>query len=287
LAGFDLTTAREWFNGVKIGGNAIYNTYSIMSLIDRGDYDCFWGKSGALDVIISKLNDTRRLSITKLLNGEHVQVAVEDRISLRELYGNTGDGVFYSLLVQAGYLSLDERLPDKASAMVSIPNKELIMVWKHFILNLLYSDTTKVRTLFENSDYMDVFARDLEYFLTDRLSYHDLAVYNGEDETKTKERMYHIFVLGILSAYDDIRCKSPLSNRESGDGRFDILVEKANKNYIFEFKSCAKKEDMNMKAEEALAQIRHKRYGAEINNGKPLIKIGVAISGKLCKVRCE
>ena len=205
---------------------------------------------------------------------------------MKRLTCNAGDEEFYSLLVQAGYLALDEKLPGNGLAMLSIPNKELLIVWRNFILKNLYAGTAKVRTLFDNVSNLDVFSNDLEYFLSDRLSYYDLAVFRGENEQRTKERIYHIFLLGILSAYDDVRCKHPLSNRESGDGRYDVFVEKHDLNFIFVFKACSTGENLTVKAEDALAQIEQKWYGADLDKGKRLIKVGIAFCGKQCQVKC-
>jgi hypothetical protein len=277
-----------------------------MSYINKRQFDCYWGKSGTLDMIVNLMNDERESTIAGLLNGERAVVSIDEKISLKRLTSDTGDEAFYSLLVQSGYLALDERLPQKETARLSIPNKELLAVWKSFIFKTLYAGKAHVRTLFDNAGNLDLFAKDLEYFLCDRLSYHDLAAYNKENKNLARdqhERVYHVFMLGILSAYDDVRCKHPLSNRESGDGRYDILVEKPDRNYIFEFKACGSEDDLDAKADEALAQIEVKRYGAELGAGlsvglgtglgagehvaKPLVKVGVAFCGKLCRVKCR
>jgi len=169
---------------------------------------------------------------------------------------------------------------------VSIPNKELREVWQLFILENIYSATPRVTTIFSNTDDYGRFAEDIEYFLSERLSYHDLAVLGGDDKKRTHERVYHIFLLGILSAYEDVSFKRALSNRESGDGRYDVLIERTTANYIFEVKSCGADDDLDSKADEALEQIEVKRYGADLlSTGKKLVKIGVAVSGKRCRVR--
>jgi len=287
LSDFDINTARAWYNGVKVGGKAIYNTYSMMSYLDSGKFECFWGKSGTMHLITELLNENRKSTIAKLLNGEKIEVAITNRISLHHLSDRASDQAFYSLLVQAGYLGLYENDPSRAGfALVSIPNTELMTVWKEFILEKLYPDMPEIKALFDNSDNLEAFSKDLEYFLNDRLSYHDLAVRKDEDSRRVHERLYHIFLLGILSAYDDVSCRYPQSNRESGDGRYDILVEKQNTNFIFEFKACEAKDALESKASEALAQIEVKRYGADLGKDKRLVKIGIAFSGKMCKVKC-
>jgi len=283
-AGFDINKVRTWYNGVRVNGKAIFNTYSMVSFIEHEAYDCYWGKSGTLDMIIDMLNDNRRMTIANLLNGGKAEVFIDERISLTALAQNNNDDAFYSLLVQAGYLALEERFPEKSSAIVSIPNKELNIVWKNFILKNLYPDRVQLKTLFDNVDYPKIFAKDIEYFLNDRLSYHDLSVNSGEVREVTHERAYHLYLLGLLSAYEDMRCRFPLSNRESGNGRYDILVERQDANYIFELKGCKKEEDLEAKAVEAAEQIDVKRYGADM--GKRLVKLGVAFSGKRCRVYC-
>ena len=288
MAGFDFDEVKSWYNGIKINGLAIFNIYSVMSYMDQKAFECYWGKSGTLDMINKLLNDERKLTLAKFLNGDQAEVVIDDRISLKRLSGDTGDTgdeAFYSLLLQSGYLSLDKKLYDKGTVLLSIPNKELLIVWKEYILKNLYSGTAKVRTLFDNTNDLDKFAGDLEYFLSDRLSYHDLAAMQGEPANKTRERIYHVFLLGLLSAYDDVRCRRPQSNRESGDGRYDVLVERPDGDYIFEFKACGSAEDLGAKAAEALDQIDSKRYGTELDKTKPLIKIGVAFHGKQCRVK--
>jgi len=283
---FDIGEMRSWYNGIRIGGHAIYNIYSVMSYLLHKNYSCFWGKSGTLDMIINLLNDRRKLTLVKLLNGELVEVAIDNRISLMQMDSQVGDEAFYSLLVQAGYLALVQ-WKSTGLATVSIPNQELKMVWKNFILSRFYADLPQVKELFDNSNNPTLFSKDLEYFLSDRLSYHDLASYKSENVERAQERAYHIYLLGLLSAYDDMRFKYPLSNRESGDGRYDVLVERSTAYYIFELKTCSNADDLSKHAKKALNQIESMRYGADLKNpNKRLVKVGIAICGKLCKVMC-
>ena len=287
LADFDMDKVRGWYNGIMISGHTIYNIYSIMSLLTFNRYDCFWGKSGTLDMIIDILNDDRKSTMAELLNGNIAKVEMDSRISLERLAADRGCEAFYSLLVQSGYLALNEYNANDGTALVSIPNYELMTVWKNFIFNCIYDRSPHVRTLFDNVSNLDLFSQDIEYFLSDRLSYHDLSVYDGRGKSRTYERIYHVFLLGLLSAYEDVRFKYALSNRESGDGRYDVLVERADANYIFEVKPCDTDEDLESQADRALEQIEVKRYGADLETkDKRLIKIGVAVCGKLCRVAC-
>ena len=278
-ADIDVDEARKWYNGVRINGMPIYNTYSFSSYLKHNNFECFWGMSGAMDLIVDMLNDERKLVLTALLNQEPQEVLV----SLKWLSKRASDKAFYSLLVQAGYLSILEWRG--TNALVTIPNKELVYVWKNFIIEALNIDEKQISNLFDHVDNEAAFSQDVEYFLTDRLSYHDLAKYSCENSERAHERAYHLYLLGILSAFEDVRCRFPLSNRESGNGRYDIWVERPNVSVIFELKACNSKEDLDKKAQEALNQIDAKRYGAELVPGKKIIKVGIAFHKKSCKVR--
>ena len=283
LAGFDVNEARAWYNGVRVNGKPIYNTYAMMSFLYRGSYDCYWGRSGTMDLIIDLLNEKRKLTLTTLLSQEPLEVPMEKYISLRSLSDKSDDDAFYSLLVQAGYLSIMELWA--TSALVAIPNIELTQVWKRFIIKALYTGVTQVRTLFDHVNNEAAFSQDLEYFLSDRLSFHDLAKYSEENANRAHERAYHLYLLGMLSAFEDVKCHFPLSNRESGNGRYDIWLERPNMSIIFELKASETKEDLDKKAQQALEQIDTKRYGAQAKPGKKLLKVGIAFCKKLCKVR--
>ena len=181
-------------------------------------------------------------------------------------------------------MSIKERV-DGNHVLLTIPNEELRRVWKTFVFEELIVKQQHVRTLFDNIDTPERFASDLNYFLKDRMSCHDLARSEGEDRKTAHERAYHIFLLGLLSAFEDMESKRPLSNRESGDGRYDIMLERKDKCIIFELKACDANEEPDKMAKRALEQIDAKRYGAEVGMGKKLIKVGIAFFGKNCSVK--
>ena len=285
LVDFNTDKLREWYNGVRINGKPIYNTYSVMSYMKNKEFGFYWGKSGTMDIITDLLNDNRRATIARLLSGEEVEVSMSNRVSLVDLSGNASDQAFYSFLVQGGYLALCRQSENQSTAWVSIPNVELMRVWKEFILEKLHPDTQGLRTLFDNIKNQEVFACDIQLFLQDRLSYHDLAAASGESPRQVQERVYHVFLLGLLSAYDSTNSRRPKSNRESGDGRSDIEVERPEAYVVFELKACKKEDDLEVIAEKALGQIEAKRYGSDLENSKPLVKVGIAFHGKQCCVK--
>ena len=128
---FNKAEVKEWYNGVKIGGEEKYNIYSIVSYFDRGRFNNYWGRSGTIQMIVNMMNERRKEALLKMFGGESVETYISPCISLNDLQ-NLDDGDFYSLLVQAGYLALESIEPDNFG-FVKIPNKELKYVWKEFI----------------------------------------------------------------------------------------------------------------------------------------------------------
>ena len=283
LTEFDVNEARAWYNGIRVNGKPIYNTYAIMSFLFWRKYDCYWGRSGTMDLISDLLSEERKLKLLGLLNREPMEVPIEKYISMKNLSKSSSDKEFFSLLSQAGYLAVIEMR--SSSALVAIPNKELAYVWKNFIIDTLYASENQIRTLFDHTDDELAFAKDLEYFLTDRLSFHDLAKHSGESALRVHEQAYHLYIFGMLSAFEDISCHFPLSNRESGNGRYDIWVEKQDVSIIFELKSCETSDSLDKRAQEALEQIDVKRYGKDLAPGKKLLKAGIAFCKKQCRVK--
>jgi len=286
LAPFDRAKMKQWYNGIKVDQKAIYNIYSVSSFLRAKEFNCYWGSSRLLDMVISLMNEDRENTVRELLNGSRVEAPVENRVSLKQLWGKRDDASFYSFLVQGGYLALDEINPERKLCKISIPNIELKEVWKKFILSFYYPNQGRVLTMFDHAENLRLLARDIEAYISDSLSYYDLSVHKGEDAGKVWERVYHVFILGILSAYSDSRYEKPISEGEGGDGRYDILYQKGGSYYIFEFKSCADVKQLSGQAQAALSQIDIKRYGARLNPKQPLITVGIAIFGKQCCVKC-
>ena len=285
-ADFCIEEARRWYNGIKINGRAIYNTYGVMSLIRNKKFDCYWGNTGVMKLIADIMNKEQKRTLVNLLTpGVTQEVNIENRISPNQLYKNSPDEMFYSLLVQAGYLSLERW--DMGRGGVAIPNAELAEVWRRFLLSDFFRKTVNINNVLVNMDSPEAFAEDLEKFITpilEALSYYDLPKTKFADgKLRTQEIHYHLLMSGILYAYKhELNYTAIRSNRESGDGRYDIMLDFANKVIVFEIKTAAGDEDIEAIANRAMEQITQKRYGADVE--KLVFRIGCAFSGKKCKM---
>jgi len=286
-AGLVPDDVRRWYNGIKINGLAVYNTYGVMSLLRKKKFGCYWGKTGAMKLIADIMSVSQKRVIINLLSaGVTQEVDIEDRISPEQLYQNSPDEMFYSLLAQAGYLSL-EHWDDMGKGVVAIPNAELAEVWRRFLLSDFFRKASDINNVLPNMDSPGSFAAALEKFVSpilEALSYYDLPKKICPDgKERTPEIHYHLLLNGVLYAYkQDLKYKAIRSNRESGDGRYDTLLEFEDKAVILEIKSAAEGDDLDAAADRALKQIVEKRYGADID--KPIFRIGCAFCGKKCRM---
>ena len=88
---FNIDEARKWYNGIRVNGKPIYNTYALMSFLTHGEYDCYWGRSGTMDLIIDLLNEDRKYNLTTLLNQEQMEVPLDKYVSLQRILNDSGE----------------------------------------------------------------------------------------------------------------------------------------------------------------------------------------------------
>jgi hypothetical protein len=322
----ELATVREWYNGYRIGSSKIYFTYSVMSYLDSGLLANYWGRSGTVAMVKQHLTTDRIETITSLINGfggsetasqAHKGAAagdsagktddnseatpvgarterppilanIKDRLSAEDLSGFATDSSFYSLLVQTGYLTWDGK-PYSGQYELSLPNRELVSVWREFILeDVLNLQESSISNVFQALSDPKYFSSKFTDLISNRLSYFDF-------EAREPERTYHAFVAGLLAA-----AKIPFaSNRESGFGRYDIMAFLADKTVVFEFKVATvpgptadvgnvaptpTPDALQAAAEGAITQITERNYAADAPAGKPVYAVGIGFCGKLCAV---
>ncbi|MDR1530759.1 MAG: PD-(D/E)XK nuclease domain-containing protein [Clostridiales bacterium] len=152
-----------------------------------------------------------------------------------------------------------------------IPNAELQDVWKWFILRHIFGgyDNSIAKALDSIQDSA-VFAELLGDFLITKLSYYDLYKDN-----------YHNLLLGMLS----FRGFETISNRESGMGRYDLLVKMPKYYIIFELKMVKEEHLMESAVNDVLKQIDERKYWAGLGTNPPVYKVGIAFYNKQCVVK--
>lgn len=279
-----LQEIKEWYDGYLFGNTEIYNPWSVISYFNNNCRPkAFWSRTSGNEVIgqlIQNSNAEMYESLSLLLQGKEVQSIIDTDIIYPEISGDPDN--IYSFLLIAGYLRVTgviSELNDNPICSLAIPNREIKNVFQKEILD-------KYSTLF--TGYL---LRDFEVALrtgntdlfTDTLQKY-LMQSAGSFDT-VHENFYHGTVFGMLAIMSDSYYIS--SNRESGDGRFDLQLEPKDKTkvgYIIEFKSGKNLSDNKLAslAKDAIKQIRDNKYSAdmEYHGIRNIGLFGVAFSGK-------
>lgn len=279
-----LPEIKEWFDGYLFGSVGIYNPWSVISYFNNNcKPKAFWSRTSGNEIIgqmIRNSNAETYQSLSLLLQGKEVQAIIDTDIIYPEVNGDPD--TIYSFLLVAGYLKVVDvisELNDNPICSLEIPNREIKSVFQKEILdncNTLF--TGAILRNFEvalRSGNTDLFTNTLQKYLMQSASTFDTA----------HENFYHGTVFGMLAIMSDSYYIS--SNRESGDGRFDIQLEpkdKTQNGYIIEFKAGKDVADSELKslAKDALKQIRDKKYytDMEYHGIKNIGLFGIAFSGK-------
>ena len=280
LTSAELEDVRDWYNNTRVGKEKLYNIYSVMSYLYYRKLDNFWGKSGTLDMLIKLMNKTRADCLLGLIEDRNAFFVTElqPRLSLKNIKPGFSDSQFYSLAIQAGYLTYDpetEQGVQPAMYRVYIPNIELQQVWRDFILEFVVEvPGADLRGIFNKINDTEDFSGLLKDFISYRLSCFDT-------DKNEPEKIYHVFLFGMALAAG-YKCAS---NKESGFGRYDLLIESGTFNAVLEFKKAGSSAELEQKAEEALRQIDKNKYYTGIKNGIPVYKAGIACYKTECAVR--
>ncbi|MBR2037660.1 MAG: AAA family ATPase [Lachnospiraceae bacterium] len=270
----------EWYDGYLFGNTEIFNPWSVINYIsDKCFPKAFWQSTGSNEIIgeiIAAATPEVTENLHKLLRGENITTYVDTSVIYPEVQSNPYS--IYSFLLIAGYLRVSAIYPQHDGNFmceVGIPNKEISFVYEKEVLNKTKQNGVAI------SIQQAIFSGDTERLqeLIEQFMLQSIASLDGANEG-----FYHGMMLGlcaVLSNRYQVR-----SNRESGLGRFDIMLiprDKTMPGFIYEFKfSKDKKVDLNLLAEEALRQIEDMKYETELLDCgvKDIVKIGIAFRGK-------
>lgn len=287
------TELKNWYDGYLFGKKEIYNPWSVINYISR---DCipqaYWANSGSNEIlheVMQTLNDDSVQRLNALLQGEKVVARIDQNVIYRSIKENSQ--YIYSLLIVAGYLKpVTKYIQEDGNYLceVKIPNKEIEAVYRSEVLSSLVTSgvikrttmDTIVESLFSNS--YERLQLALSEYLNNSISFFD----------KSSESFYHGLMLGLLALMDNQYIIK--SNREAGDGRYDIsLLPRQNKYpaIIIEIKyqKNITEDKLNALAHQALSQINLLRYDSEFKNYgfEKVLKYAIAFSGKKVNVVSE
>ena len=284
---------KDWYDGYLFGSEEIYNPWSVINYISKGCLpQVYWvntGKNEILDDVLRVATDDITERLYDLLQGERVVARIDQNVVYRSLAEDPAN--IYSLLLVAGYLKTPKKeLQADGSYLceVSIPNREIAAVYKSEILSHFLQTGAITRTT-ANKIAESLYANDYKK-LQSAIGEHmdkSISFFDGG-----AEGFYHGLMLGLIALMDNqYKIKS---NRESGDGRFDVSLIPREKRYpgiILELKWKEKLSDVELEkwSNEALKQIGELRYDSEMKEDgiTEILKFGIAFSGKKVCVRTE
>jgi hypothetical protein len=231
--------------------------------------------------LISKGDANLKMSLEDLIQSKTVTKPIREDISLGEINENPNN--IWSFLLFSGYLKVVNRVQDEygLSCELKVANIEVLYLYREIIIkwadkSINSHNFSYMMKCLVNGDIKE-FNKFFKDYVIKSMSFFDPS---GNES----ENVYHAFVLGMLISLSDSH--KVKSNRESGYGRYDIMLiprETSNKGIVIEFKKFDE-EDISIKeaAENALKQIKDKKYKVELlDQGiKDIIELGIAFKGK-------
>lgn len=290
--------AKEWYDGYHFGNADIYCPWDVINFAKKLVSDpsarpsAFWINSSGNDMVkrfVDKADQTTRDEIEKLVAGGFVEKQLRLDLTYDEI-DNTIDNL-WSVLFTTGYLTKigEVKVPDSESYAYKlvIPNKEVREV---FILQIQEwfkavvtkdDDTMKLlsRAILDKDEKQ--IARQLNIVMSRMIS-----ILDTKAPDVMKENFYHGLLLGLLRGSNpDWLIKS---NRESGDGFSDILIEPEDPDagIVIEVKYAKEMKELDAACEAAMAQIQNKRYDETLRDeGRcDILAYGIAFCRKRCRV---
>ncbi|MDE6974611.1 MAG: ATP-binding protein [Lachnospiraceae bacterium] len=294
---------KQWYDGFTFGDcTDIYNPWSITSFIAKaGKYDTYWANTSS-NALVSTLmktgSATMKQTVENLIAGESFRAPIDEQIVFSQIEKN--ENAIWSLLLASGYLKVlntDPFTSDRAEAphyTLALTNLEVMFLFKKIIREWFeietsgstYNNFVKA-LLLDDVGYMNEFMNEIAL-----KSFSQFDIAKSSSWPDAPERFYHGFVLGLMVGLQNRFTIT--SNRESGFGRYDVLLtpldlEKDNA-YIIEFKvhRPGQEKDLQETVEKAHAQIQEKHYEAALTASgippKKIRKYGFAFKGKKCLI---
>ena len=290
--------AKEWYDGYHFGNADIYCPWDVINFAKKLVSDpsarpsAFWINSSGNDMVkrfVDKADQTTRDEIEKLVAGGFVEKQLRLDLTYDEI-DNTIDNL-WSVLFTTGYLTKigEVKVPDSESYAYKlvIPNKEVrevfilqIQEWFKAVVANDYDTMKLLSKAILDKDEKQI-TRQLNIVMSRMIS-----ILDTKEPDAMKENFYHDLLLGLLRGSNpDWLIKS---NRESGDGFSDILIEPEDPDagIVIEVKYAKEMKELDAACETAMAQIKNKRYDEALRDeGRcDILAYGIAFCRKRCRV---
>ena len=280
---------KAWYDGYAFGHHEVYNPWSILNYTDdirKGDAlfpKPYWSNTssnGIVKEMIETADQKARDEMERLIAGEALEKPIHEEVTYGDIRESSDN--LWNFLYFTGYLTSagQEMKDEKTYVKMVIPNTEVKTIYKDTVLrwfdrSLLQRDLSPLIKAMEDGD-CDAMSDIISGQLMDTISFFDYG-----------ESYYHGFLAGLLRAAGGY---TVLSNRESGEGRSDLILKtpriRKGRAIILELKAAAAFGEMEEKCQEALAQIEEKQYekGLRAEGYQDIAKYGVCFFRKECLV---
>jgi len=291
--GVKLSEIKEWYNGYQFGETIIYNPWSLITCIKKhGVLEPYWLNTSS-NLLVKKLllraDHEVKSKLELLLSNQPITERIDKAVIFQNIENQ--ETALWGLLLFTGYLTYSKKELREGITYCDlvIPNKEIKIIYSDLISSIFERTlpTAKIKHLAHSlaSGNIPNFTEILQEFIINSMSVFDLP--NNEPE-----KSYHLFVLGLLSIFQGkYQVKS---NRESGFGRYDIMLIPNTINdlgIVIEFKKTLLEDNNNIElaAKRALAQVKQKEYAQELKalGITHVMAIGIAFLGKKISVESE
>lgn len=290
-----LSEIKNWYDGYRFGNADIFCPWDVIGHVDRlmedpeAEPQPYWINTSGNDLVkrfIDKADKTTRDEIERLMTGGTIEKEIRMELTYEEIDRSIDN--LWSVLFTTGYLTLEGE-PEHGICRLRIPNEEVREVFRYQIRELFRENVMK------NTAELKIFWRAfsdgegkvIEEQLN-RLLGNSISVFDTRGDRRERENSYHTFLLGMLVGN---AARGVKSNRETGEGFADLLVETENPDagIIIELKSVDRLSELDEACRQAIAQIHERRYDRTLRDeGRDdILAYGIAFYKKRCRVAVE